>query len=340
MRRGSIFQLVLIGLIAGAIATAVAIFIPWLPDPASKQAQRIAFVYWFATVISLVIFAVVAAILVYAVFNFRAKPGDMSDGPPIHGNTTIEIIWTVIPAILVTSIAIVSAIVLAQNGHAGSNPLVVRVFAQQFAWQFEYPNGKSYPVLRVPINRGVRLEITSKDVIHSFWVPQFSQKQDAVPGQINTLVITPTRLGRFPVICTELCGLGHALMRSWAFVMGKAAYHTWYVGSPQTAPGPAGGAGVSTGAAIFTSNGCGACHTFTPIPAATGKVGPSLDDLSAAAKVAGQPLVDFIRQSIIDPNAYIAPGYQPNVMPGTFKHTIVPPSAIEVLVQYLAKNTK
>ena len=122
MRRGSIFQLVVIGLLAGAIATAVALFVPWLPEPASRQAGRIDFVYWFATVISLFIFAVVAAILVYAVINFRAKPGDMSDGPPVHGHTTIEIIWTVIPALLVTSISVVSAIVLSKNGNAGQEP--------------------------------------------------------------------------------------------------------------------------------------------------------------------------------------------------------------------------
>ena len=122
MRRGSILQLVLIGLVAGVIATVVAVAVPWMPDPATKQAERIDFVYWFATVISLVIFAVVCAILIYAMINFRAKPGDWSDGPPIHGNTTIEIIWTIIPAILVTAISIVSAIVLAQNSHAGTEP--------------------------------------------------------------------------------------------------------------------------------------------------------------------------------------------------------------------------
>jgi cytochrome c oxidase subunit 2 len=344
VRRGSIFQLVLIGLIAGAIAAAAAVLVPWLPYPATKEAHRIFFVYWFTTVICLVIFAVVCAIMIYAIINFRAKPGDWSDGPPVHGNTTIEIIWTVIPAILVTAVSIVSAIVLAQNGHAGSNPLVVQVEGQQFAWQFVYPNGKAYPVLRIPNDRGVKLEITSKDVIHSFWVPQFAQKQDAVPGQINTLVITPDVKGdlprRFPVICTELCGLGHSLMRSWAIVMTKAAYATWYAGSPQTAPSPTGGAGASGGAAIFTSSGCAACHTFSAIPDAVGKVGPSLDNLSESAKAAGQPLEDFIRQSIVDPNAYIAPGYQPGVMPGTYNHTIVPHSNIDVLVHYLATNTK
>jgi cytochrome c oxidase subunit 2 len=338
VRRGSILQLVLIGVVAGGIATAVALAVPWLPDPASEQAKRIYVVYWVATVISLGIFAVVCAILIYAILNFRAKPGDWSDGPPIHGNTTIEIIWTVIPAVLVTGISIVSAVVLAQNSHAGANPLVVKVEAQQFAWKFVYPNGAISPILRLPIDRGVKLKITSLDVIHSFWVPEFAQKQDAVPGQINTLVITPDRLGNFPVICTELCGLGHALMRSWSIVQSPAQFDAWYKAS-LTPPKPAGGAGASTGATIFTQNGCGACHTFTPIPAATGKVGPNLDDLTAAATKAGQPLEAYIKQSIIDPNAYIAPGYQPGVMPTTFGHTI-PKSSINVLVQYLAQNTK
>ena len=104
MRRGGIFQLVLIGLVAGAIATAVAVLIPWLPAPASREAGRINFVYWFATVISLFIFAVVCAILLYSMINFRVKPGDLSDGPPVHGHTTIEIVWTIIPTILVTAI--------------------------------------------------------------------------------------------------------------------------------------------------------------------------------------------------------------------------------------------
>jgi cytochrome c oxidase subunit 2 len=152
-------------------------------------------------------------------------------------------------------------------------------------------------------------------------------------------VITPDRLGRFPVICTELCGLGHAVMRSWSIVSSTADFDAWYKAS-LSPPKPSGGAGVSAGATIFTQNGCGACHTFTPIPAATGKVGPDLDNLSAAAKKAGQPLEAFIKQSIVDPDAYIAPGYQPGVMPTTFGHTIVPKSNIDVLVQYLAKNTK
>jgi cytochrome c oxidase subunit II len=337
VRRGSILQLVLIGVLAGAIATAVAVLIPWLPTPATKEAGRIDFTYWFATVISLFIFAVVAAILVYAMINFRAKPGDWSDGPPVHGHTTLEIVWTIVPAILVTAISVVSAIVLAQNGHAGSNPLIVKVFAQQFAWRFKYPNGTISPVLRLPVDRGVKLQITASDVIHSFWVPQFDQKQDAVPGQVNDLVITPDRTGTYPVICTELCGLGHSLMRSTAIVMTQAAWKTWYAGTTQK-PQPGGGGGTG-GSVLFTQNGCGACHEFKPIPAATGKVGPSLDNLSESAKKAGQPLVSFIKQSIVDPNAYITPGYQPGIMPPSFGTTMTA-TQINALVAYIAQNTK
>jgi cytochrome c oxidase subunit II len=341
VRRGSILQLVFIGLVAGAIATAVAVFVPWLPTPASREAGRIDFVYWFATVISLVIFAVVAAILVYAMINFRVKPGDLSDGPPVHGHTTIEIIWTVIPAILVTAISVVSAIVLAQDSHAGKNPLVVKVYAQQFAWEFVYPNGESSPILHLPIDRGVKLRITSKDVIHSFWVPQFAQKQDAVPGQWNDLVITPDRLGTYPVICTELCGLGHSLMRSQAIVQTKADYASWYAGlkaPPASGGGSGGGGGSSTGPAAFAAGGCAACHTFKAIPSAKGTIGPSLDKLKESAAAAGQPLAEFIEKSITDPNAYIAPGYQPGLMPSTFSSTLTK-DQLDALVQYLADNT-
>ena len=334
MRRGSILQLVLIGLIAGAIATVVAVAVPWLPDPASKQAERIDFVYWFATVISLVIFAVVCAVMIYAMINFRAKPGDWSDGPPVHGNTTIEIIWTIIPAILVTAISIVSAIVLAQNGHAGTNPLIVKVQGEQFAWQFTYPNGKTYPILRLPIDRGVRLEITSRDV-HPFVLGAGVRAEAGRrprPGQHARDHAQPPR---------PLPGHLHRALRPRALVDAQLVVRpdegrlreVVQASSPVTAPSPTGGAGVSAGALIFTSNGCSACHTFTPIPAATGKVGPDLDDLTAAAKKAGQPLEDYIRQSIIDPNAYITPGYQPGVMPTTYNHTIVPHTNIEVLAQ-------
>jgi cytochrome c oxidase subunit 2 len=248
VRRGSIVQLIVIGVLAGGVASAVALIPNWLPEPASREAGRIHFVFWFVTGICIFIFAIVAAVSTYAVINFRRKPDDDSDGPPIHGHTGLEIAWTAVPAVLVTAIAIVSAIVLAKDDAAGANPLRVDVVAQQFAWSFYYgcdanaasPTNcrKHSDVLRLPVDRSIVLHMTSKDVVHSFWVPEFSQKQDLVPGIHPTLHITPTRVGTYPVVCTELCGLGHALMRSQTVVCESAIFDKWVAN--KTAAGIAG----------------------------------------------------------------------------------------------------
>jgi cytochrome c oxidase subunit 2 len=335
VRRGSLVQLLLLTLAAFAIGAAVALVIPWMPDASSKEAGRIWFTYWFATWISLGIFAVVAAVLVYALLKFRVKEGDLSDGPPVHGHTTLEIVWTAVPFVLVTAISIVSAIVLAQNSRAGSDPLVVKVTAQQFAWQFTYPNGQTFGVLRLPKDRHVKLRITANDVIHSFWVPQFGQKQDAVPGMITKLVITPKRPGTFPVICTELCGLGHALMRSEAIVMPRDKFLSWT--KSQSRGGSTSAGGAPSGKALFASNGCDGCHTFKPA-GAKGTVGPDLDKLPDFARQAGQPLEQFIRESIVNPDAYVQPGYPKGVMPGTFAS--LPAAQLDALVKYLQGGGK
>ena len=229
MRRGSIVQLIVIGVLAGAIASAVALIPGWLPEPASREAGRIDFVFWFVTGICIFVFSIVAAVTVFAIWKFRVKPDDDSDGPSIHGHTGLEIVWTAIPTLLVTAIAIVSAIVLAKDDAQGADPLRVDVTAQQFFWSYSYPefNNKKSDILRLPVDRSIVLHLTAKDVIHSFWVPEFRQKQDVVPGLNPTLHITPTRVGTYPVICTELCGLGHALMRSRVIVMKPEAFRQW-----------------------------------------------------------------------------------------------------------------
>jgi cytochrome c oxidase subunit II len=236
VRWSQIVQLAVIAVIVGAATTAVAVLIPWLPPSASVQRDRIDFTFWLATGISIFIFAVVVSAILFSVLKFRARSDDDTDGPPIHGHTGLEIAWTAVPALLVTAIAIAAAIVLTQNGNAGSDPLRVNVTAVQFAWSFEYANssakGTQVTTLRLPLGRPVQLELHSKDVIHSFWVTEFGQKMDALPDTLafphpTELVITPNRLGTFPIICTELCGLGHALMRSRVVVMKPADFDAW-----------------------------------------------------------------------------------------------------------------
>ena len=286
------------------------------------------------TAIAIAIFALVGAVILYSVINFRARPDDDSDGLPIHGHTGIEIVWTAVPTILVTAISVMSGIVLVQNDHAGTNRLNVDVTARQFAWTFSYPDqgNLTSAVLRLPVGRPVELHLQALDVIHSFWVPEFGQKQDAVPGQDTKLVITPTKTGTYPVICTELCGLGHALMRTSAIVMQPAAFQAWVRQQRSSLNAPPGEAGK----AVFASNGCASCHTLKAA-GASGTVGPDLDKLPAYAQQAGKPLEDFVRESIADPNAYVQPGFPKGVMP---PFSTLPADQLDALVQFLVTSSK
>ena len=329
MRRGAIVRIVLIGVFIAVVCTLVAVLIPWLPDSASKQMDRIEFIYWFATVISIAIFALVGAVLLYSVFAFRSPPEDESDGPSIHGHTGLEIAWTIVPAILVIAIGVMSAVVLSQNGNAGTNPMTIKVFAQQFAWRFEYPDQKNLKSnkLVMPLDRNITFDFESADVIHSFWIPAMGQKQDVVPGIDTSIVVTPTRTGNFTLICTELCGLGHATMRAPVTVVSQADFDKW-VQEQQSGTG-----GGSSGKAVFASAGCGSCHTFNAA-GSIGKIGPNLDNIVADAQKAGEDPAAYVKESIVDPNKVIASGYQPGVMPGNFGDTLSA-KEIDALVAFI-----
>jgi cytochrome c oxidase subunit 2 len=229
MRRGSIVALLGIGLVAGGVATAVALVPTWLPVDASREAGRIDFVFWFVIAICIFLFSVVVAALVYSVLRFRAAPDDLEDGPSVHGHTGLEIAWTAIPFVLVTAIAIVCGIVLSRNDAQGANPLRINVQAQQFEFLFSYPDAgnATSPVLRLPVNRSVEFDMRSLDVIHAFFVPEFRLNEDIVPGMVTHLHVTPDRVGTYPFICNELCGLGHSLMRTEAIVMPDKAFDRW-----------------------------------------------------------------------------------------------------------------
>ena len=319
-----------IGIVVAILVTLVAVLIQWLPTSASEEMDRIEFTFWFATVICVAIFALVASVIIYSMLTFRAPPEDEADGPSIHGHTGLEIIWTVVPAVLVVAIGVVSAVVLSQNGKAGTNPLAVKVFAQQFAWRFEYPqqDGLRSWELVLPVGRSAQFEMEAADVIHSFWIPEMGQKQDVVPGITTQLVVTPTREGAFTLVCTELCGLGHSTMRAPVRVLSQKKFDAW-VRERQS------GGGGDDGAALFASAGCGGCHAFAPA-GSNAAVGPKLDDLAAAAKKAGQPVDDYVRESIVEPGKVIAPGYADGVMPSTYGESLST-EEIDALVRYLTQ---
>ena len=319
-----------IGIVIAILVTLVAVLIPWLPTSASEEMDRIEFVYWFATVICIAVFALVMAVLLYSVMAFRSPPEDESDGPPIHGNTGLEVAWTVVPAILVIAIGVLSAFVMSKNAEAGPNQLNVKVFAQQFAWRFVYPDdgGIKTGELVLPLERSAEFEMESADVIHSFWIPDMGQKQDLVPGIKTSIIVTPTRTGVFSLVCAELCGVGHATMRATVRVVSQADFAAWV---KERASG--GGGGGDAAAALFADAGCGGCHAFGPA-GTTGEIGPGLDDLVSAAQKAGQDPADYVREAIVDPGKVVAPGYQDGVMPPSYGETLTP-AQIDSLVAYL-----
>jgi cytochrome c oxidase subunit II len=349
MRRGSIVALLGLAVIAGGVAAAVALIPTWLPVDASREGGRIDFTIWFVVAICIGLFAIVAAVIVYAVLRFRVRPDDLEDGPPIHGHTGLEITWTAIPFVLVTAIAIVSAIVLSRNDAQADNTLHINVTAQQFTWTFGYPgaNNATSPVLRLPEGRSIELDMRSLDVIHAFFVPEFRLNEDIVPGMVTHLHVTPDRIGTYPLICNELCGLGHSLMREEAIVMPAPQFDAWIKQQKQsTAPPPtttttttsSSGGQASAGLAVFNAQPCASCHTLSAAKA-TGNVGPDLDKLVAYAKQAHQSLAAFIKESIVNPNAYVQPGFPKNTMPTNFGQALSA-SQLNSLVAFLVQSSQ
>ena len=245
MRKHPLAQMVAIGAIGVVIGIPVALSIPWFPDNGSIQSGNVRTLYDVLLIVSVPIFVGVETVVLYSVWKFRMKPGEEEkDGPPIHGNTRLEVVWTAVPAILLVSLATYAYSVLRTNEKTHPGAMVVNVTERQFGFEFSYPqsSGKQIvsPVLYLPKGQPVVFKLRSLDVIHSFFVPEFSEKLDAVPGITTTLRVTPTRIGTYPAECTELCGAGHSLMRATVRVVSPTAFHSWLSSQKPNGPPPVG----------------------------------------------------------------------------------------------------
>ena len=341
--RKDLVRMVAIGLAAAVVGTYLSLQIDWFPTQASTAATKIDTLYDWLLVASVPMFVLVMAVAIYCVVRFRVRPGGPTgDGAPIHGQTRLEIIWVTIPFLIVTALAVYAAVVLAQIEEKKPNELVVRAVGQQFTWHFEYREGGkkfSSNVLYLPKDRPVKVNVNTLDVLHSFWVPAFRIKIDAVPGQTDVVRITPNRIGAYEVVCAELCGTGHATMRVAALVVTPQRFEQFVASktrgaAPAAAP-PAGGAPAASaeeGKTIFTGEGgCGACHTLSDA-GTTGTVGPKLDGIAAKGQA-------FLKESIENPNADITKGFPKGVMPQDFKSRLGE-AKVDALVQYLLEAGK
>ena len=220
---------VVFSVLATIVGIVICLRIDWFPTQASSAAPDIDTLYDVLLIVSVPILVLVMAVVFYSVIAFKAQPGDLSDGAPIHGNTRLEIIWVTIPFIIVSALAAYGWIVLDDIEAKEPNTLTVNVTGQQFAWRFQYPNDGKVRTnqLVLPKDRPVEFRVKTDDVIHDFWVPEFRLKTDAVPGLTTKISTTPTRLGTFNVVCAELCGIGHATMRQQVRVVPERAFDAW-----------------------------------------------------------------------------------------------------------------
>jgi len=358
-------------IVVGAIFIAIGVYVGgtanWFPVQASAEAGQVDRLFNIMLAIGTVIFLIIEGGILYSIIFFRRRRGDDSDGPPNHGNTALEVTWTAIPAVIVFVLSIMSYQVFADMQAPRPNETVINVTGQQFTWSFSYPYENYADLtadqnaaaaanmvsneLHLPKDRPVRVDIQSKDVMHSFYVPEFRVKQDAVPGHVTTARFTPSLDGQYSVVCTELCGQGHATMHNLVVVQDAADYDAWVgqlrANARSAALNPR---RADRGKQLIASGKypCGSCHLITDA-GTTGNVGPHLDGVAtrAAADQDGrdegsgiQPsdpdrVAKYIRTSIVNPSIYLVPGFS-NLMPKNFGDpTVMPDDDREAIINYL-----
>ena len=232
-----------------------------------------------------VIFVIVEGGLVFTVVRFRRRAG----GPapkPIHGNTPLEITWTLIPAIILAFIAVPTVKTIFRVADVPKNALEVRVTGHQWWWEFNYPQlgVTTANELHLPLDRPVAFTLESVDVIHSFWVPAFSGKRDVIPGRTNHMWFAPAAAGEFPGQCAEFCGASHANMMFKVFVQPKADFDAWVARQKAPVPPPDSTSLAAKGLTVFTHGQCVACHMIDGV--SYGVIGPNLTKVSTRTTIA------------------------------------------------------
>lgn len=293
-----------------------------LPAQASTQAVFIDELFQIHWLVISFFVSLIIVFLLYSVIVFRRKAGDEGDGEHFEGNTQLEIMWILLPLILVLVVAVIGAQTLDKVEMRSTNELEVKVIASQWNWRFEYPEyDLTSDVLVIPLNQPVLLKLTSEDVIHSFWVPEFRVKQDVLPGGedfIKELRITPTKINDFKIRCAELCGQRHYAMLADVKVVSEFEFDNWIVEQS----GECVLSAEECGNRWANQFGCVACHSID----GSKIVGPSWLGLfeSEVPLVGGTTVFgdeDYIRRSILEPDFQIHEGFV-NLMPSTFGETL------------------
>lgn len=287
-----------------------------MPVEASAQAASVDWLWNLEVITISFLFSLIIVPLFYSLVVFKRRKGETGDGEHIEGNTTLEITWTVIPLFIVMGFAYLGAYSLGETRRVDPQAMEIKVTAQQFTWTFEYPDyGVVSKELYLPEGKQAILKMQSRDVIHSFWVPEFRIKQDIVPGRTTEYRITPTLIGGYKVRCAELCGASHAYMLADIQVVSQADFDTWMAARQEEALAAA-NTPEGRGEALVSQNGCLGCHTVD----GSANQGPTwLGLYGSQVQLADGSVVTaddaFITESILQPQAKIVAGFETVQMP-------------------------
>ncbi len=299
--------------------------LPLFPIAASKQADQIDALYWFISIIAAIMTVLIFLLIIVFAWKYRRRVN--VEPTQIEGSTKLELAWSIAPFLIM----LVMFAWGAQLYFAAQNPprdaMEVFVTGKQWMWKVQYPNGGSeINALHVPVNQAVKLTMASEDVIHSFSIPAFRVRHDVMPGHYNSLWFTATKPGHYHLFCTEYCGMEHSGMVGWVDVLNERDYANWQAG------GGTGTAGslVEQGRSIFMQNGCSTCHLLNAqgrCPVLTGLYNKPVQLVDGRTVIADEA---YLRESILEPNAKIAAGFQPNIMP-VYKGQLTEANVIQLI---------
>ena len=302
--------------------------------------------FFFILGISLTLLALNTGVMLYFVFRYSRKRHPRAE--EVRENVPLEILWTVIPTLLVLAIFWVGWKGFVYMRTAPADAMVVHVTARQWSWTFDYANGKETDVLKVPVGKPVKLLITSADVLHSLYIPAYRIKEDAVPGRETHLWFLPDQPGSYDLFCTEYCGVGHSSMMTKVEVMPQKDFESWYAGGkvPETreheakekerAPAPKKAEPSDEGAQLLATKGCLGCHTVDGTP----KIGPTFKGLYGKKEtvIQGgkevQVVADeaFLHHKLLEPQDARIKGFPP-IMPS--QKGVLTDKQIDEIIEHL-----
>lgn len=276
----------------------------FIPEQASTYAVLVDPLFYALTIFTLVFVVGVTLVLIFLGMKYIQRPG--SGRKSVHvENMALELTWSVIPAIIALGIFLWGSVLYYDFRNIPENTLDINVIGKQWMWKVQHPNGlREVNELTVPVGQPVKLTMTSQDVLHSFYIPAFRVKQDVIPARYTNMWFEATKTGTYPLFCAEYCGTEHSTMGGYVHVVDPAEYQQWLAGGPALTP-------VQAGEALFTSMGCATCHA-----AGDASRGPALEGKFGAEETLRDDstiLVDeeYLRESILNPNAKIVKGFTP-----------------------------